>query len=155
MQCVMKSSFVKYLAGYLVVAMFVIGITPRAFADFSPSEVIGSASDRTSDLEKIQSVLEMKMVRERLTNLGFTEEEINRKLGQLSDSQLHDLALQLDKLRVGGDGAAAAVIIILLIAILAVLILYLIRPQNFCHEKVTPSLKKGIPPTGRGFKTRF
>jgi hypothetical protein len=135
MRSVMKLSFIKYLAGYLVVAMFVIGITPRAYADFSPSEVIGSVSDRASDLEKIQSVIEMKMVRERLTSLGFTEDEINKKLSQLSDSQLHELALQLDELKVGGDGAATAVIIILLLAILAVLILYLSGHRIFVTKK--------------------
>ena len=135
MRCVMKSSFVKYLAGYLVVAMVVIGITPRAYADFSPSEVIASASDRASDIGKIQGVLEMKMVGERLRSLGFTEEEINKKLDQLSDNQLHELALQLDELKVGGDGAATAVIIILLLAILAVLILYLSGHRIFVTKK--------------------
>ena len=135
MRCVMKLSFIKYLAGYLVVAMFVMGITPRAYADFSPSEVIGSASDRASDIEKIQGVLEMKMVGERLRSLGFTEEEINKKLDQLSDNQLHELALQLDELKVGGDGAATAVIIILLLAILAALILYLSGHRIFVTKK--------------------
>ena len=135
MRCVVKLSFIKYLAGYLVVAMFVIGITPRAYADFSPSEVIGSPANRDSDLQKIQSVIEMKMVGERLRSLGFTEEEINKKLNQLSDSQLHELALQLDELKVGGDGAATAVIIILLLAILAVLILYLSGHRIFVTKK--------------------
>jgi hypothetical protein len=135
MRCVVKLSFIKYLAGYLVVAMFVIGITPRAYADFSPSEVIGSPANRDSDLQKIQSVIEMKMVGERLRSLGFTEEEINKKLNQLSDSQLHELALQLDELKVGGDGAATAVIIILLLAILAALILYLSGHRIFVTKK--------------------
>ena len=135
MRSVMKLSFVKYLAGYLVVAMFVIGITPRVYADFSPSEHIGPASDRVSDLQKIQSVIEMKMVGERLRSLGFTEDEINKKLNQLSDSQLHELALQLDELRVAGDGAATAVIIILLLAILVVLILYLTGHKIFVTKQ--------------------
>ena len=121
----LKMPFVRYISWYLVVAMFVIGITPRVYADFSPSEVISLPSDRGSDLQKIQNVIEMKMVGERLKSLGFTEDEINKKLYQLSDSQIHQLALQLDELRVGGDGAAAAIIIILLLVILAGLILYL------------------------------
>ena len=135
MRSVMKLSFIKYLAGYLVVAMFVIGITPRVYADFSPSEIIGSASDRDSDLQMIQSVIEMKMVGERLKDLGFTEDEINKKLNQLSDNQLHQLALQLDELKVGGDGAATAVIIILLVAILVGLILYLTGHRIFVTKQ--------------------
>jgi hypothetical protein len=129
-----KSPFMKYVAGYLIVAMFVIGVTPRVYADFSPSEVMGSASDRASDLQKIQSVIEMKMVGERLKTLGFTEEEINKKLNQLSDSQLHQLALQLDELRVGGGGAEV-VIIILLLVIIAGLILYLTGHRIFVTKQ--------------------
>ena len=60
----------KWIAGYLVVAMFVIGITPRVYAGFSPSEAIRlSADERTSDLQKIQKFLEIKIVRERLKEL--------------------------------------------------------------------------------------
>jgi hypothetical protein len=135
MRSALKTPFVKCVAGYLVVAMVVIGITPRVYAGFSPSEVLSLPSDRASDLQKIQSTLEMKMVRERLASLGFTEDEINKRLNQLSDSQLHEIALQLDELRVGGDGAATAVIIILLLAVLAVLILYLSGHRIFITKQ--------------------
>jgi len=131
----MLSPSMKYIAGYLVVAMVVIGVAPRVYAGFSPSEVISLPSDRASDLQKIQSALETKMVRERLASLGFTEDEINKRLDQLSDSQLHEVALQLDELKVGGDGAATAVIIILLLAILAALILYLSGHRIFVTKK--------------------
>ena len=52
----MKKTFMKHVTWYLVVAMFVIGITPRVYAGFSPSEVVGlSPIDRGSDLGKIQN----------------------------------------------------------------------------------------------------
>ena len=75
----MKSSWTKVIACYLVVAMFVLGITPRLYAGFSPSEAVSMLTfDRSSDLDKIRKVLEMKMIRERLKNFGFTPNEIEK-----------------------------------------------------------------------------
>jgi len=120
-----KRSWMKYVASYLVVAMFIIGITPRVYAGFSPSEVISMLSfDRSSDLEKIRKVLEMKMVREKLKDLGFTPNEIEKRLGQLSDHQIHQLALNLDELQVGGSSGWAVLIVILLIAIVVGVVIY-------------------------------
>jgi len=120
----MKRKFwMKYLLWYLIGAMFVIGITPRAFAGFSPSEATSLAFDRPSDLEKVRKVLEMKMVREKLKEFGFTANEIEKRLNELSDDQIHQIALQIDELKVGGDGWAVA-FLFLLIAILIVLVIY-------------------------------
>jgi hypothetical protein len=122
----MKRKFMKSLCWYLVSAMFVIGITPRVYAEFSPSELIGlSPVDRASDLQKIQKVIEMKMVAERLKQLGFSPEEILAKVGQLSDAQIHQLAQKLDDLKVGGDGGWAVLVAIIVIAAIIVLVIYL------------------------------
>ena len=119
----MKPSWMKYVACYLVVAMFILGITPRVFAGFSPSEVISMLSfDRSSDLEKVRKVLEMKMVRERLKELGFSPDEVEKRLSQLSDHQIHQLALNLDELQVGGSGWAVLIIVLLVVLIVGVVI---------------------------------
>jgi len=121
----MKRKFwTKYLLWYLIGAMFVIGITPRAFAGFSPSEPTSLAVDRSSDLEKIRNVLEIKMVREKLKEFGFTTHEIEKKLSELSDDQIHQIALQLDDVKVGGNGWVVLGILIVLAAI-AVIVIYL------------------------------
>ena len=121
----MRPSWMKYVACYLVVAMFIIGITPRVYAGFSPSEAISILSfDRSSDLEKIRKVLEMKMVREKLKDLGFAPDEIENRLSQLSDQQIHQLALNIDELQVGGGSGWAILIVILLIAIVVGVIIY-------------------------------
>jgi hypothetical protein len=115
----------KYFTWFLVITMFLIGISPRVDAGLSPSEVIAvSQTDRTSDLQKIQEFLEMKLVRERLEKLGFTPDEIHAKLNQLSDQQIHYFAQNLDDLQVGGDGLGI-IIALLVIAILVVLLLQL------------------------------
>jgi len=114
----MKSSWAKVVAWYLVMAMFVLGITPRVFAGFSPSEAVSIFNfDRSSDIDKIRKVLEMKMVRERLKNFGFTPDEIEKKLIQLDDQQIHQLALNLDELKVGGNTWVWVLVILLLAAI--------------------------------------
>ena len=115
----------KWVTWYMVAVMFLIGITPRVYADFSPSEVMTLSSiERQSDLQKIQKVIESKMIRERLKDLGFTQDEIQTRLNQLNEEQIHQLALRLDEVNVGGDGGEV-LIVILLIAILLVLIIYL------------------------------
>ncbi len=121
----MKSSWAKIVACYLVMAMFALGITPRVYAGFSPSEAVSILNfDRSSDLDKVRKVLEMKMVRERLKNFGFTPNEIEKKLSQLDDQQIHQLALNLDELKVGGDGWAWVLVILILIAIGVVVYFY-------------------------------
>jgi hypothetical protein len=121
----MKKLLAKGLVWYLIVAMFVIGMVPRAYAGFAPSEaLIFHSENRAAEMGKIQKFLEMKMVRERLKDLGFTSEEIQGRLQDLSDSQIHQMAMKIDDLKVGGDGAGIVVGVII-IALLIVIIIYL------------------------------
>lgn len=122
----MKMPFMRYVALYLAIAMFIIGIAPRVDAGLAPSELIAlSEMDRTADLEKIQKILETKAVSERLAQLGLAPDEIKKKIDQLSDQQIHQIALQLDELRVGGNDALGVIIALLVIVILVVVILQL------------------------------
>lgn len=119
----MRMPLMKQISWYLIAAMFIIGIAPKAEAGLAPSELIAmSQFDRASDLEKVQSVLEVKMVSERLGQLGLSTDEIQQRLHSLSDQQIHKLALQLDDIKAGGDGLGI-VIALLVIAILIVILL--------------------------------
>lgn len=121
----MKRFLCKGIAWYLVVAMFVIGITPRVYAGFAPSEgLVMNSEGRTADLGKVQNFLEMKMVRERLKDLGFTTEEIQGKLKDLNDQQIHQLAMKVDDLKTGGDATGFLLGVLIVIALI-VLIIYL------------------------------
>ena len=121
----MRRPLMRVVAMHLIIAMFIIGITPKVDAGLAPSELIAmSQIDRASDLEKIQKVIEMKMVSERLGKFGLTQDEIQKRLSNLGDQQIHKLALQIDDLRVGGD-ALGVLIALLVIAILVVLLLQL------------------------------
>ncbi len=116
----------KIVIWYMVGVMFLLGITPRIEAGFAPSETVNlPTAERMADLKKIQKVLQTKMIKERLKQLGFTEESIQNRLHQMSDEQLHQFARQLDDLKVGGNGAEV-VISLFVIAILIVILVYLL-----------------------------
>lgn len=122
----MKVPHMKKITWYLIIVMFLLSIVPRAEAGFVPSEIITLAQgDRNTDLEKIRKVLEIKAVSERLKQLGFTKDEIQMRLEQLSDQQIHHLALKLDELKVGQDDFLGVIIALLIIAILVVVLLNL------------------------------
>lgn len=121
----MSMPLMRHISWYLIIAMFIIGITPKADAGLAPSALIAmSQTDRPADFEKIQKVIEMKMVSERLEKLGLAQDEIQARLGSLSDQQLHNLALQIDDIKVGGD-ALGVIIALLVIAVLVVVLLQL------------------------------
>ncbi len=121
----MNVPFMKHVAWYLVIAMFIIGIAPRVDAGLVGSEVTSLMQvDRTAELEKIQKFLETKAVSKRLEQFGYTQDEVQKRLTQLSDQQIHQIATKLDDLKIGGDGAGI-VIALLVIAILVIVILQL------------------------------
>ncbi|MCE5194296.1 MAG: PA2779 family protein [Nitrospiraceae bacterium] len=121
----MRTPLMRYVACYLVVAMFIIAIVPKVDAGLSPSDIISlSMTDRAADIEKIQKILEIKVVRERLEKLGLTQDEIQQRLSNLSDQQIHNVALQFDDIKVGGD-ALGLVVVLLIIAILVVVLIEL------------------------------
>jgi len=117
----MSRPFAKCVSWYLVLAMFIIGVAPRVDAGLSPSEVIAlSQADRTparpaggSDLQKIQKILETKMIGKRLEAFGFSSEEIKARLGRLNDQEIHQFALRLDEIKIGGGGFEVIVVVLL------------------------------------------
>lgn len=115
----------------LVITTLAMGIRPPdTMAMLAPAlpPAAESPSDphRAADLQKIQSVLESKVIRQRLEDFGFTQEEITAKLAKLSDEQLHQFATEVDAIIPAGDGLGI-VIALLVIAILAVILVYLLN----------------------------
>ncbi len=115
--------FMRQVSWYLIAAMFLLGIAPKAEAGFSPSGVIALPHvDRAQDLDKIRQTLENKMVAKRLSELGFSQQEINSRLSQMSDQQIHQIAQKMGSLKVGGDGweflIGLLIVVILVIVIL-------------------------------------
>jgi hypothetical protein len=92
------------------------GIGPSAVEDL-----------RVQDLEKVQKILETKVVKQRLEDLGLSAEEAQNRLNRLSNAQLHLLASQIDQLFPGGiDSVLGTILTVLLIILVAVIIVILV-----------------------------
>jgi len=119
----------KVLVVYLIIWVLVLGF----FTSNSTAMLImsgfqetqdNSQIQREKDLQKVQVLLESKLISQRLSDLGFTADEIQARLAQLPDDQVHQVAQNLDSLQTGGD-ALGIVIALLVIAILVVGLLWL------------------------------
>ncbi|HKW86632.1 MAG TPA: PA2779 family protein [Nitrospiraceae bacterium] len=118
--------FTQTLIWTLIVTTLVIGwCPPQGWAMLAPAVTAeGSAeSGRTADLQTIQRALESKIVQQRLQDWGLTQDEVQTRLAQLSDQDVHQMAMQIDALMPGGE--LGLIIALLVIAILVVLVLYL------------------------------
>jgi hypothetical protein len=111
---------------YLSIWVFVLGLAQNSMAMLMPSALsqaqAESVAQRDGELRKIQSLLETKLVSQRLSDLGFTAQEIQQRLAHLPDEQIHQLSQHLDSLQTGGDGLGI-IIALLVIAILVVILL--------------------------------
>jgi hypothetical protein len=108
--------------------MFMIGVSSPAYAGFLPSEAVGlSPAGKSADLQKVRQFLEMKRVGERLRELGLAPGEVQSRLEQMDDRQIHELALRVDDLTVAGDSGLGIIISLLVIAILAVILVFLVQ----------------------------
>ena len=84
----------------------------------------GQAETRAAGLAKVQTALESSMVEQRLLDYGLTPEEATKRLGTLSDEQIHQFAAHIDAVQAGGD-VISDVIVILLIVVIVIAILEL------------------------------
>ncbi len=128
-----KVSFsIRFLVGTLIAATTIaIAQPPEGWAMLAPAEVASGGRDlsamRAADIKTIQSALESKIVRQRLTELKLNPEQIDSRLSQLSDPQVHQLASQIRAVNPGGDGGIGIIIGLLVVAILVVFFVYIFK----------------------------
>ena len=116
--------FNRVFIWYLTVSFSILSFASSAPAMFIPSPYEGNGtSHRETDLQRIQKLLESKVVQQKLSQLGLTREEIESRLHQLDDEQIHQIASQIQALEPGGS--AAWIFIIILLGIIGFLILEL------------------------------
>jgi hypothetical protein len=126
MKAFMTDPVVRWIATMLVVVMGLVSFVPRVEASFVPSEQSDRASSpasRQEDMATIQKALEQKLVQQRLKDFGYTEDEIRSRLDQLSDTELHSFAAQLDTLAPAGSGFEVAVIILLIAVVIGIVLI--------------------------------
>ncbi len=121
MKKLMKAIWLKPLVLYMVLASIILAGIPKdslAYMVQSRQETFS----REDDLGKVQRVLESKIVAQRLSELGLSMDEINRRVVALPDRDLHTFASNIDSLY-GGGGAMGVTIGLLIIVVLVMLIL--------------------------------
>jgi hypothetical protein len=83
-------------------------------------------SARAEDLAKVQSALEVKKVSETLAALGYSGDEVEARLAQLDEAEVHSLAGQLDQAMIpAGDGTAGVIIAVVVVFLVVLGILSL------------------------------
>jgi len=111
----------------VVLILMVALVAVPTFAAPVPSKTAANQSlaTRDADLALVRDVAANEQVAKVLAARGFTQEQVNQKIAQLSPQDLHQLAQNLDQLQAAGltqqewiwigIGALAAIILILAI----------------------------------------
>ena len=120
MQAFKKSLFARRITIMLIVLMSLISIVPRVEAAFIPSAESQNELMRDQDMQIIKEALENKLITQRLQDLGFSDQEIQERMDQLSDQEVHSLAMEIDSLTQGGifELAIAVLLIVLLVVVI-------------------------------------
>ncbi|AOS44435.1 hypothetical protein Verru16b_01497 [Lacunisphaera limnophila] len=112
-------TWIRSTAALLALSFGLHAIAPSALAGPISSVEMLAGSTRTADLAKIQQALEHKVVNQRLGELGFTSAEIQLRLAQASDAELHQLATESEKVMAGGvTGLLISLLVIILLVFL-------------------------------------
>lgn len=112
---------------YVLVLVFAFAAVP-AFAGPVPSKTAENQSlaSRDADLTLVRDVAANEQVAQVLAANGFTKEEVNQRLAQMSDQDLQQLSQNLEQLQPAGltrqewiwigIGALAALILVIALA---------------------------------------
>ena len=91
---------------FLIVHGTALNLSP-AFAGLAPSRLSGEtsiASTRDADLVLVRRALEHRLVAQKLRDYGVARAQVESRLAELSDRDLHDLASVSKGLPSGSDG---------------------------------------------------
>ena len=107
--------------------LLALAIAVPSFAAPMPSKTAANQSldSRAADLALVRDVAANEQVAQVLAARGFTQEQVNQRLAQLSPQDLHQLAQNLDQLQAAGltqqqwiwIGIGALAVLILVVAL--------------------------------------
>lgn len=122
MATIRRTAWFMVLAVVMAGWMGVLG-TFRGVAEAGMIASYGAGADlRAAEIAKVQTVLEQKVVMQKLLDYGVSPEEAMAKVRSMSDSDLHRLATLADRVAAGADGVGfligLAVLVILILVIL-------------------------------------
>lgn len=134
MKSMLGSFYARPLAAYLIAALIVMSsfaapaeamFVPAAPGEETPAQPHLPA-DRAGDLAKVQSVLESRIIQQKLMDYGLSPTEAMARVNNLSDQQLHELAARTDSVQAGGD-AVGLFFGLVVVAVLVVVLVYLLQ----------------------------
>ncbi|GFM36569.1 PA2779 family protein [Desulfovibrio psychrotolerans] len=117
MNTVIRSRLMVHVTFIMVLIMTMLAFVPNVEASFVPTAQSSSVEQGAQDMTSVQNALENKMVTERLAALGYSRDEIDTRLGMLSDGELHSLASQLGSLDSGGSVLGLVVVILIIVTL--------------------------------------
>ena len=116
----MRSSFVRLLCRMLVVCM--VGLPFQVHAGLIGTDQVVTADQALAARGMVSSVVNRADVASQLQSLGLSPEAAKDRVAALSDSEVTQLAGQIQNLPAGADGAGLLVLILI-----GVLIWYLVK----------------------------
>src|SRR5438105_936979 len=101
---VMKEVVVKRLYSVVFIVFLALAFAVPSFAAPMPSKTAANQSldSRAADLAMVRDVAANEEVAKVLAARGFTQDQVNQRLAQLSPQDLHQLAQNLDQLQAAG-----------------------------------------------------
>ncbi len=129
MTAMLESRAMKQMAVLMVLIMGLLSLAPRAEAGFVASQALQTRNEDTATVER---VLQNKVVKQRLQEMGYSDQEVRQRLASLSDQELNQLAGRINTLAPAGD-AFGFVIGLLIVAILVVVLLILADKRVSIH----------------------
>jgi CHASE3 domain sensor protein len=111
----------------IFIALAVLLMAIPTFAGIAPSKTAPNQSidSRNADLALVREAAASEQVARVLSDHGFTQEQVNQKLAQMSPQDLHQLAQNVDQLQAAGltrqewlwIGIGALIALIIIIAV--------------------------------------
>lgn len=114
----------------MIVHLSLLDVAPAA-AGLAPSRVSGSTaivSPRSADVVIVQRALEQRIVAQKLRDYGVSPADVQLRLANFSDQDLHTLVSASKGLPSGGD-AVGELVGLLIVVLLVILILKLLNKE--------------------------
>jgi hypothetical protein len=96
------------------VAIMNLGMTSAAQAGIVSTSAIVS-TERQNNLASIRAQLERNDVRSQMEKLGVDATAVDQRIASLSDSELSQMAVEMQKAPAGGDGVLAVIGLVFLV----------------------------------------
>lgn len=142
MESMLRSFYTKPLIAYLVMSLIALStfagpaeaMFMPAASHQDPAAAAAASVARAADLEKIQTALESKVLRQKLLDYGLSPEEAMSRMDKLSDEQVHQLAAHTDSLQAGGD-ALGFFVGLMILGLLVILLIFLVQGRIEVRRK--------------------